>query len=64
MTTSLRQQAVAIETARRIIKGGKIKPRGNELDFLDQQLADAAHSARLFAQHETELRRIVKDRAA
>lgn len=60
MTTSLGQQAVAIDAARRIMKGGKTKPRGSEMSMLDGQLADAAMTLRIFSENEAEIRAAVK----
>lgn len=59
MTTSLAQQAKAIETARRILKGARVKPRGAEMEFLDGQLADAERTTRLFSVHEDKIRAVV-----
>jgi hypothetical protein len=64
MTTTLTQQAAAIEATRRILRGGKVKPRGNELELLDQQLADASRTARMFAAHENAIRNLIKATAA
>lgn len=62
MTTSPSQQAIAIDTARRILKGGAVKPRGSEMEMLDGQLADAATTARWIARNEAAVRAAVQER--
>lgn len=59
MTTAPSQQAIAIATARRILKGARVKPRGAEMEFLDAQLADAERTAEWLSRHEAKIKSIV-----
>lgn len=59
MSTSLLQQASAIEAASRIIRGGP-KPRPQERELMERQLSDAAATLRLFAPVEGSIRSLLK----
>lgn len=59
MSTSLLQQASAIETVVRVLRGGA-KPRPQERDLLERQLGDAAATLRLFAPVEHSIRALLK----